>query len=225
MKLSVIIPSCFRPKLFEQCIRRIRETTKSYDIEIIAVIDCDEITREIAFKNNCIVNYSPVRRGAIRCWNIGLSHSSGDFLFPNGDDSYCHDNWLDYALESHRDKLNNYGAVGLNDCAYDGNLQLATTLIFDRKFCIEKLGGVIAMPVYNYYRVDTEINARAKRANAFYWDSRAKVEHLHSAHGKRELDQHDKDRVDSNYMELDRLIYEDRERRGFLDDFDPVITK
>jgi len=144
-------------------------------------------------------------------------------LFPAGDDTLFHAGWLDYALETHTVKLDKYGCVGLNDGAYDGNKQVATTLLFDRKFCKEQFWGVIAVPNYYYYCVDLELNERAKRVGKFYWDERAVVEHLHSAHGKRPLDSVDQYKMDSGWIETDNILFEERKRLNFPNDFLPVI--
>lgn len=209
--------------MFEQAIKSVRETTSNYDVEIIAVIDDDEITKDIALKNNCIVDYSPIRRGALKSWNIGLSHATGDILFPFGDDSLCHPLWLDYALESHRERLGGFGMVGLNDGAYDGNLQLATVVLYDRAFCKSVLGGVAAYECYHYYCVDSELNYRARNAARFYWDSRSIVEHLHSAHGKREFDRHDAERQINNWMVQDNELFEQRRVENFPNNFKSIL--
>jgi hypothetical protein len=85
------------------------------------------------------------------------------------------------------------------------------------------MGGVIAPPVYKYYCVDSEINAKAKSLNKFYWDERSIVEHLHSAHLKRPIDLHDRLREQENLMEIDNKTFNDRLSRGFSIEWEPVI--
>lgn len=224
MKISVIIPTCYRPQMFLDMLESLEETTKGYDIETIAIVDKDYETCKIAIFNCSTFDFDPSNmRGGVYCWNRGLALSSGDIIVPAGDDQRFYPNWLDYALESHREKLGGYGVVGMNDLAYDGNLQLATMFIFDRTYCREVMGGVIAPPVYRYYNVDSEINAKAKSLNRFYWDERSIVEHLHSAHGKRAFDQHDKYREQENLMEIDNKTFNDRLSRGFPIEWEPVI--
>jgi len=111
----------------------------------------------------------------------------------------------------------------MNDLAYDGNTQLATMLLFDRQYCKDHMGGVIAPPVYKYYCVDSEWNAKAKSLGRFYWDERAKVEHLHSSHGKRPVDDLDKEKMDAGWMEIDNKIFEERKAQGFPVTWRPVI--
>lgn len=140
---------------------------------------------------------------------------------PAGDDQIFHENWLDYALDSHDKHLQGYGVVGMNDLAYDGNLQVATMFMFDRPYCKEVMGGVFAPPWYHYYCIDSEWNEKAKLNGRFYWDSRSKVEHLHSAHGKRPVDSVDEEKI--YYSERDTEIFENRKSRGFPIDYPPTI--
>ena len=224
MKISVIVPTCYRPDMFRAMLESLYSTTQGYEIETIVLIDEDVETVGVlnSFPDEDItVNFRPTMRGAITCWNLGLSLSSGDIIVPAGDDQKFYPKWLEYALESHEKKVDGYGVIGMNDLAYDGNAQLATIVMFDRKFCKDVLGGVIAPPVYNYYCVDSEINAKSKAMGKFYWDDRSIVEHLHSAHGKRPLDMHDISRGD--LMGKDNLIFEDRKLRGFPIEWESLI--
>jgi len=225
MRISVIIPTCYRPVMFVDMLNSLYETTHNHDIETIVLVDGDRETYKIACNNKLVstVNFSDEMRGAGYCWNRGLYFSSGEIIVPAGDDQKFYPNWLDYALESHQKQLGGYGVVGMNDLAYDGNIQLATMLLFDRAYCKEVMGGVIAPPVYNYYCIDSEWNAKAKMLNHFYWDERSIVEHLHVAHGKRPFDDHDKNRVDNNYAELDNVIFEERKAQNFPITWDSLI--
>jgi glycosyltransferase involved in cell wall biosynthesis len=213
--ISVIVPTCNRPELFKNMLDSLKRTTQGFEVECIAVIDKDKESYQIAIDNGCWTIFSDSMRGAIECWNIGLKMCHGDLIVPAGDDQIFYDDWLKYAIESHIEKLNSYGVIGMNDLAYNGNSQLATMFLFDRQYCKDHMGGVIAPPVYNYYCVDSEINAKAKSLNMFYWDERSTIEHLHPAHGKREKDEHDLLREKNNLMEIDNKIFEERKARGF----------
>lgn len=222
--ISIIIPTCERPEMLENMLKSIDLTTSRNEREVIVIIDGDYDSAHVAVGHGCnVIDFSQDKRGALFCWNRGLQLSSGDMICQSGDDQVFHDGWLGYALESHAGQLGGYGVVGMNDLAYDGNTQLATMVIFDRKFCKDHLGGVIAPPVYNYYCVDSEINAKAKLLGKFYWDKRAIAEHLHCAHGKRPLDAHDQERLDKNYEAIDGKIFEERKALGFPITWEPVI--
>ena len=222
MKVSIVIATAGRTSMFRDMLFSLYDTVSTFrfnlenEIEIVAVIDEDMDAVEIALEYDIDkLDFSMRKRGALFAWNKGLEISTGDIIVPAGDDQLFYPNWLEYALESHQNRLDGYGVVGMNDLAYDGNLQLATMLLFDRKYCKEVMGGVIAPPVYHYYCVDSEWNAKAKALGKFYWDERSKVEHLHWAHGKRPLDNLDQEKVDAGWTEMDNKTFEDRKAQGF----------
>lgn len=214
--ISVLIPTSGRPEMFGDMLVSLRDTTHGWDIEVIAVIDNDERALEIAnLWDVHVVDYSLKKRGALRAWNTALFLSDGDILVPAGDDQIFHPGWLEYALESHRNKLGGYGVVGMNDLAYNGNTQIATMFLFDRQYCKDHMGGIFAPPMYHYYCIDSEWNEKAKLLGKFYWDDRSKVEHLHSAHGKRPVDALDREKMDAGWMETDNRIFRERKAQGF----------
>lgn len=214
--ISILLPTCFRPNHLREMLRTLRTTTQGYDLEIISVVDEDNESREILeFYDADVIDFSPVKRGALWSWNRALQLSDGDIIVPAGDDQVFHPYWLDHALESHNTKLKGYGVVGMNDLAYNGDTQVATMFLFDRKYCKEQMGGVFAPPMYHYYCIDSEWNEKAKILGIFFWDERSIVEHLHSAHGKRSIDLHDQFKMDRNWMELDNMIFENRKKNGF----------
>jgi len=223
MKVSVILPTCKRPTILKTMLDSLVATTHDYDIETIVLIDDDLESCQIALDYGCIVDYSDYRRNVLSLWNKGLKLSTGDMIHPSMDDLIYHENWLRYGLESHAEKLGRCGVVGFNDLAYDGNLQVATQFMFDRRYCKEYMGGVIAPPVYEYLCVDAEINETAKLFNKFYWDKRAIVEHVHSAHGKRPYDVHDKWKDENSLAMYDGIVYEARKANGFPVVWEPII--
>lgn len=220
--ISVFVATSGRPEMFKNMLQSLRETSFGYDVEIVAAIDEDLDALEIAHKFDVDVNYSAFKRGALEAWNIALTQCQGDILIPTGDDQVFHKNWLKYALESHHAILDDYGVVGMNDLAYNGNTQVATMWMFDRQYCKEHMGGIFAPPVYKYYCVDLEWNEKAKQLGKFYWDDRSKVEHLHSAHGKRPVDAVDLSK-DESWMERDNWVYEQRKSVGFPVVWEPII--
>lgn len=228
MKVSILIPTYNRFELFKNMMKSLRNTTVGHDIEAIIVVD------EFPHSYNYIVEdpewkdvewtspyFNHKKVGALQAWNDALRLSSGDIIVPAGDDHLFHGNWLDYALESHKEKLNGYGVVGMNDLAYNGNTQVATMWLFDRKWCKDNMGGVFAPPMYHYYCIDLEWNAKAKMLGHFYWDERSIQEHIHSAHGKRPVD--DLDREKQKWMEIDNKTFEDRKARNFPIEWSPLI--
>lgn len=230
-KTSIILATCDRKELAIQCIRSLYITTKHLPIELILVVDGDKealgiienfLEDKITSEWNYKINYSPTRRGAKNSWNIGLSISTGEIIVPTGDDQLFYPNWLDFALETHEKKLNGYGMVALNDKIHDGSV-LGTTVLYDRKFCIDHLGGVSIFPEYNHFYVDNEMNERAKLAGSYAWCKESIVEHIHPDIGKRHRDDIDYEKITNNWMNLDYKIFMKRKALGFPNDFDPII--
>lgn len=223
--ISVLLPTCHRPQMLDAMLESLWNTTYGkFQIETVLIIDEDYTSYEVAFEwQTSIVDFSIEKRGALWAWNRALQICTGDIIVPAGDDQIFHENWLEYALESHREKLGGYGVVGMNDLAYDGNLQVATMFLFDRVYCKEQMGGIFAPPCYKYYCIDSEWNEKAKMLGRFYWDSRSIVEHIHSAHGKRPYDQHDKEKEDAGWMKIDNETFEERKAQGFPVTWSPII--
>lgn len=222
MKVSILVPTAGRSELLDNMLRSLIPTRDAHDIEIVCVIDESYSSKSVANSWNVhIVDFSPRKRGALWAWNRALQICTGDIIVPAGDDHLFHEGWLKYALESHEKQLGGYGVVGMNDLAYDGNTQLATMFLFDRKYCQEVMGGIFAPPMYHYYCIDSEWNAKAKMLGHFYWDERSIQEHIHSAHGKRPMD--DLDREKQKWMEIDNYTYMNRLAADFPVTWEPLI--
>lgn len=230
-KTSVILVTCNRPPLALQAVSTLYETTKHLNVELVMVVDGDietvhKIEEYLKDKTTetwtYLCDYSPERRGALWSWNHGLSMTTGEIFFPSGDDQYFHLNWLDMALEYHEKYLDGYGMVALNDKIWHGNV-LGTTLLYDRQFCIDHLGGVCTYPAYNYYYVDNELNGRAKLTEKYIWCHESVVEHIHPGAGKRPRDFLDREREEQDFGTTDRIIFEKRKAAGFPNDFEPAI--
>lgn len=216
MKLSVIIPSRTRPAMLTSVIGQLRQTP---GLEIIVVADDCEATFDCA-KDADLVILNNKRLGAVASWNKGASQSSGDFLMLGSDDMQPQGDWLATALKAHSNVLMGYGLVGLNDLMHNGN-EHAVHVIFDRQFCKDHLGGVLAVPHYYHLFFDKELNIRAKRSGKFTWCRDAVMAHLHPANDTRKADELDKERV--NWWAGDEAIFLDRQMRGFPNDFEPVL--
>ena len=212
--ISVFVATSGRPEMFRNMLKSLRETTRGFDVEVVAVIDADVKSYLWAAEYEVdVVDYSPKRRGALRAWNRAFELCSGYLYVPAGDDQIFHEDWLKYALESFHDRLMNYGVLGMNDLAYNGNTQVATMWLFDKKWCKDHMGGVFAPPPYVYYCVDLEWWEKARALGHYYWEERSIVEHLHSAHGKRPVDELDLEK--QGWMEEDNRTFEQRKAQGF----------
>jgi len=231
-KISVILPTYNRPFLLLQSVESLWNVAVDYSIELILMIDGDKDSENLVqnfFDKqggtgswDVIYNYSEERRGGASCLNLGLEISSGNIILPASDDIIFYPNFLNEALKCHEQDLEGYGVVALNDKYQNGDI-LGTMWIFDRKFCIDYLGGVVISPVYNHFYGDNELTERAKLAKRYKWCKTALVEHLHPDNGKRERDYLDIERSINNYMHLDQQVYMRRREEGFPDNFAPSI--
>jgi hypothetical protein len=221
--ISILIASAGRPEMLRSMLNSLSASTNwirgDIELETVFVIDNDVESYNVAVDyppyEGKVIDFSWKKRGALWAWNRALQLSSGEILVPCGDDQLFHGNWLDYALESHKEKLNGYGVVGMNDLAYNGNTQVATMWLFDRMWCKDNMGGVFAPPPYHYYSIDREWNEKAKMLGRFYWDERSVAEHLHSSHGKRPVDELDLEKMNAGWMEEDNKTFEERKAQGF----------
>lgn len=215
-----------RPTLLRQTLTRLFESTKGINLQAVVLIDGDKESYSVCVQlgltyPNITISYSDTRRGAIPCWNYGTRIAQSDMFFHMGDDLDFVDGWLDIALEAHRTKLGGYGLVGVNDSMHDGNTTVATHALFDKKFAVDFLGGVMATPVYAYYNVDKEFTERARRAGRYYWCKEAVVKHLHPANNGRPVDETDRSHMD--FWTQDLELYEKRQAAGFPNNFPPVL--
>lgn len=214
-----------RPLLLKQTLTGLFESTKGIYVQAVVLIDkdvesykmCVDLMRSYP---NMRVNFSEKQRGAIYCWNFGTLISDADIVFHQGDDLFYENGWLEIALKAFQEKLNGYGLLGVNDSMHDGD-KIATHVLFDKQFCKDHLGGVMACPHYKYYCVDNEFNERAKKAGRFYWCKESVVRHIHPANGGRVKDETDSYR--DPYWNDDVALLDKRRSQGFPNDFEPVL--
>lgn len=221
--ISIFVATTGRPGMFRDMLESLKKTTLNHSIEITCAIDEDYESWDIAIQYGCRVWWSSSRRGALKAWNDAFAMTTGDILVPAGDDQLFYPHWLDYALESHEKHLNGYGVVGMNDLAYNGNTQVATMFLFDRQWCKDVMGGVFAPPMLHYYCVDLWWNDKAKMLGKFWWEERSIVEHIHSAHGKRPIDELDREKMDAGWMEEDNKIYAEQKALGLPVTWESII--
>jgi glycosyltransferase involved in cell wall biosynthesis len=226
MKVSILIPNMGRTEMFIEMLESLHRTTNyinGVEIETVIVMDVYSRAAIYATNYNVIIDYSLTKRGALWAWNRALQLSSGEYIVPAGDDQIFHDGWIETALSSHERMLRGYGVLGMNDLAYNGNTQVATMFLFDRKYCKDHMGGVFAPPMYHYYNIDSEWNQKAKDLGRFYWEEKSVVEHLHSAHNKRPIDDLDREKMDAGWIEIDNKTFEERKAQGFPITWQPII--
>lgn len=217
-----------RPVLLKQTLTNLFESTKGIYVQAVVLIDkdvesyrmCVDLMRDYPHMR---VNFSEQQRGAIYCWNFGTRIADANIYFHQGDDLFYENGWLEIALKAFQEKLNGYGLLGVNDSMWDGDKVIATHFLFDRQFCIDHLGGVMATPTLKYYGVDNMANERAKKAGRFYWCKEAVVRHVHPANGGRPRDETDAYR--DPYWEPDMLEMARIRAANYPDDFEPVLKQ
>lgn len=216
--LSLIIPSRTRPDSLRETIRLFRETE---GIEIIVIANNCPKTYDVATEEGAdIVLQNPEPVNPVISGNRGAALATGDFIMPGSDDFRPQENWLELALKAHQEQLGGYGMIRFNDLMHIPEAN-AGLVMFDRRFCIDYLGGCLVVPHYHHLFADKESIMRAKRAERFFWCEDAVVEHLHPANETRSLDALDTQR--DSWWEIDEKIFMKRESYGFPDDFESVI--
>ncbi len=222
-KVSIVLPSYRRPERLVNAVKGILDHTDYAPYEIIVVIDEDTDSRnrvQALDDPHVMVLFNEQRRGAPACWNQGLAASRGHILAFWNDDCMPEAGWLDAALEAHQDQIAGYGLVGFNDGYQDGNM-LAVQYLFDRPFCVDHLGGVMAYEVMLFGFNDTVANDRAKKAGRFYWCPESVVQHNHWSRDGGQMDALNRENM--QMQGKDGYVYDRMKAAGFPDDFEPVL--
>lgn len=226
-RISIILPTYKRYDLLKECLDCIiLQQSSNYSLELVAVVDDDKKSAEIIADrldtDGLAYHIITGKKGTHHeAWNLGLRYASGNLFVHTGDDGMFRHGALELAYNAHKEKLNGYGMIAFNDLNLDGDTQIGTHVLFDRRFCIAVLGGVMVVPHYKGYWVDVEFNDRARIANRYYWCREAILEHKHSSNGKRGLQEGEVERT--QFWEEDEKLYRERKAAGFPNDFPPVI--
>jgi hypothetical protein len=223
-KISIIVPSMYRAEQFGKCVKRIQETTVGRGVEIIAVVDgqCKDTLNKAA-ELGLIVVYNEKHLGALSSWNRGLRICTGDPIVCVGDDTHCHDNWLEEALKSHATLPEGSGVVGLNPLHDAGYIKThCSHFLVDRKAIRELLGGVLFYDKwYRHFASDNETLERAMKAGRYVPSEKAIVEHRHTR-----LSQAKNDAVYDmvlQYATEDLMMLAKRRKAGFPNDFEAIL--
>lgn len=223
---NFILPTLNRTKKLLNCLDSIAETTQDYyeDVNIILVTQDFESTQKIqegvSDERFGKIKFKVVSKvvSAIEGWNIGLQASSRgekNWNILTADDLIFYPKWWQNALSTL-----NYGFIGLNDMSghYEGN---ASHYMMTDQFIRMHNGGVLVIPCYQTWYTDVETCERAKIAGKYVYAVTSLVEHNHPDWGKSSLDDTYKLRISKR--EEDRLLYEERKKQGFPNDFKNII--
>jgi hypothetical protein len=220
--ISLITPTRFRIPQLLRYLKSFEETTRGFATESIIIADGDFETIDTAKATGSTILYRPIRQGAINCWNDGLRIAQGDVLIFGANDLIFHAGWLEEALNVLSTLTNKSGMVGFNDLSDWGKKnKLATHFLITRQCIIDVMGGCLAIPAYEHYFTDPEMNLRAQRAGCWAMADKAIVEHLSHYNGKAPDDECYAAARDS--FARDQALYNKRKAAGFPNDFAAVI--
>lgn len=223
--VSVITPTAGRGTLDGAIDSLYMTTCLEYPVECIVVpnggyewFSWEHTISDMPFWCRTIVRTKDT--GAIAAWNAGLEASDGEYIVMAADDLVFHESWLTEALGCLRNLPDGIGVVGFNDL-HNGECH-QTHFLLHRKFIVDCMGGVLCVPIYHHFQVDSEIIARATSAGRYAYAANAIVQHDHWVNSRRPLDQWDESV--RQYFQEDEELFAKRKALGFPNDFAPVIT-
>jgi len=220
--LSLILTTKGRGEQASLCIERYYETVKDFPCELIVVAYPDEGNKKYLGKFppflHTHLEWSEER--STPCYNIGASLCNGNEIFIFDDDSWPDDDWL-YKVYEEINKNGDGHYMIQSDGSRLGNGYWAERAVSTRQFCIDHLGGVVAIPSYKSQYDDVEKTDRAMMAGKFFYTS-AYIEHRHPAYGKAQIDETYKDGYLGTYG-VDTVTYNKRKAEGFPNDYPAVL--
>lgn len=216
---AVVVPVLRRPQNAEPFMRSLRATTGL--VTAYAICDPDDEDTIQAWKaagaevlrgDDEHVSGEPPAEPAhtfAQKANLGYRQTREPWLFLVGDDVRFWPGWLDQAQAAAGDR---YHVVGTNDL---GNPRVtsgehAVHLLIRRKY-IDGMGaswdgpGVVAHDGYRHWYVDDEIVTAAKQRGVWAPCLLSRVEHLHPAFGKADVD--DVYRLGAEQAEADKKLF------------------
>jgi len=226
--ISIIIPTLNRPYQLINSLDKLEETTEGIPIEIVVIADegdiktitaCKDYFQERAARrdnqNNYILQVVKGSPTSVEKWNSGAMRSSGEWLVLGADDLDWSFGWLRKSLDTP-----NKGFLALQD--FDlSEKNFEPHYMATRAWLKEFNGGVLTIPWYKYWGPDLEIAKRAQRAG-HYVVSAAVVPHKHYLWNLTSNDSTYKKA--KPYLKTDLDKFNERELKGFPNDFDPIIT-
>lgn len=217
MNIVAIMPTRGRTAKAIACLKRLRETAPDVPAVVLTETDPDVVRAETG---EMVIDCDPILT-AVQKWNMGARVAvrlmGATHLILAADDLWWGDGWLG---ATGRALAIDAGVVAFNDLHYSGD-ELGTHYVASVAFCRAHLGGVFVCPHYRSWALDNEMTEIAKRAGVYAWARDAVVEHRHVDYSKAG--------DDATYIRArpihyyDRLIYADRQARGFPIDYEAVF--
>lgn len=180
----------------------------------------EENATEIGSQTGVLVHPVPPYLTAVTKWNLGAYYAvknGAKALVLGADDLWWQDYWLDEALKVYDGR----SIIGINDMGGHNLADLATHWLAPVSYLQEVNGGVFVVPYYMSWFLDAENIIRAKRAERYLPAYAAKVDHRHVAWRKSPNDHTYS--LGSMRQQYDKLVYTNREARGFPNDYPPMF--
>lgn len=218
MDAIVLIPTLHRPKGLRRTLQSLKDTC---GLPSSVAADPDDLeAQEIAEEFGAIFTFCPeIHLGGAAAWNVALKAAPDhEAYFLGSDDILFMPGWWEEVLDTLAKQLNGSGFVCINDGRKNAEKFCGTHYLMTRDFIVEHNGGVAASPFYFCDWTDMEADRRARKAKKWAWAQKASVKHLWLGptgdEGYR--------RAYAQRKNV-RPIYEERERLGFPNNFEPII--
>ena len=214
-EVAVLVPVLGRPSHASPFMASLRASTGM--ATCYALVDDHEPDTAIAWKEagaQLVMNRPPLDRPGTFAEkvNLGYRQTREPWLLLVGSDVRFHPGWLDHAQAVAGDR---YHVVGTNDL---GNPRVmagdhATHLLVRRSY-VDEVGaswdgpGVVAHEGYRHWWVDDEVVTAAKQRRVWAMALGSRVEHLHPAWGKGQMDAVYE--LGASFVAQDRKLFEER---------------
>lgn len=216
--ITIVLPTRGRPAELARCFESLVATAPS--VQVVVVMDEGDDETQAVF--NSFVKRLPLRplvvaagRTAAQKWNDGLLVVETNTVVFAADDLVFHPEWIEKATKALRAFPDGSALVGFDELANSEHpLHFAVT----RKLLDEVNGGLLVVPHYVSWYMDTELCDKARRWGRYMKNCGAIVEHRHPMHGNAPIDDLHRVGFLAN-QHRDRWVYETRKRAEFPTDW------
>lgn len=212
MRTAALIPTLYRPQGLTLALQSLTYTAPEV-MPVIAREWDDFEAQSIGDRYGAIMALCELERaGCAYAWNVALKAAPDyDAYVIASDDMEFLDGWYDI-VQSYLQKLGGSGLVGMN--AGWKKSDYSFFYLMTRDFMVEHHGGVAAVPLYQFWGVDTEACERAMRQGKYVKTKEIVCRH----HREKELPPVEK-------REAVKQIYNQRVKQGFPDNFERILCE
>lgn len=211
MTVAALIPTLYRSEGLTLALQSLIDTAPEVS-PVIAREWNDFEAQKIGDRYGATVTVCELERaGCAYAWNTALkAEPNFDAYVIASDDMEFLPNWLEIT-QSYLQSLGGSGLVGMN--AGWKKTDYSFFYMMTRDFIAEHHGGVAAIPMYQFWGVDTEACERAKRAGKYI-----KTKEVICRHHR------DKKGLPEEMAKAVKAIYNTRKAAGFPDNFERIIA-